>query len=118
MPGIRGITYLEGDVLSTYPRDEVRGTVLRRGAKLGNNPILKFKAGVDPGRAWQLQAYVNDDKVLDQLIDGQSATRRWQDFEVNLSMFANQDVVLRLYQRVLIPGREAGNAYWRDLVLN
>ena len=118
MPGIRGITYLEGDVLSTYPRDEVRGTVLRRAAKLGNNPILKFKAGVDPGRAWQLQAYVNDDKVLDQLIDGQSATRRWQDFEVNLSKFANQEVVLRLYQRVLIPGREAGNAYWRDLVLN
>lgn len=118
MPGIRGITCLEGDVLSTYPRDEVRGTVLRRAAKLGNNPILRFKAGVDSGRAWQLQAYVNDDKVLDQLIDGQSTTRRWQEFEINLSKSANQEVVLRLYQRVLIPGREAGNAYWRDLVLN
>jgi len=29
MPGIRGITYLDGQVLATYPRDEVRGTVLR-----------------------------------------------------------------------------------------
>src|SRR5262249_46451014 len=30
MRGIRGITHLDGDVLATYPRDEVRGVVLRR----------------------------------------------------------------------------------------
>ena len=72
MPGIRGITYLEGDVLSTYPRDEVRGTVLRRTVSVGKNSELTFKAGVDPGRAWQLQVYVNDDKVLDKLIEGQA----------------------------------------------
>src|SRR5207302_6534773 len=69
MPGIRGITYLDGDILATYPRDEVRGTLLRRTAKLGKDPALKFGAGVDPGRAWQLQVYVNDDKVLDKLIE-------------------------------------------------
>lgn len=118
MLGIRGITYLDGDVLSTYPRDEVRGALLRRTANLGKEPALKFKAGVDPGRAWQLQIYVNDDKVLDKLIEGRSETQEWRDIEVNLTKYANQEVVLRLYQRVLIPHHEAGNAYWRGLAVN
>ena len=118
MTGIRGITYLDGEILSTYPRDEVRGTVLRRTARLGKGPVLKFEAGVDPGRAWQLQVYVNDDKVLDKLIEGLLENRQWEEVEVNLAKYADQEVVLRLYQRVLIPHREAGNAYWRNLVVN
>jgi hypothetical protein len=118
MTGIRGITYLDDDVLSTYPRDEVRGTVVRRSVKLGPAPILQFKAGVDSGRAWQLQVFVNDDKVLDQLIEGMTESRSWQDIKLDLSKYKNQDVVLRLYQRVLIPHHEAGNAYWRELSVN
>ena len=118
MPGIRGITYLDGEILATYPRDEVRGTVLRRTVRLGNAPVLKFKAGVDSGRAWQLQIYVNDDKLLDTVIEGLSDLRSWRDINVDLSKYANQEVVLRLYQRVLIPHHEAGNAYWRDLAIN
>jgi len=118
MPGIRGITYLDGEILATYPRDEVRGTVLRRTTALGKNPALKFQAGVDPGRAWQLLIYVNDDKVFDKLIEGHSEAREWQEIEVNLEKYANQEVTLRLYQRVLIPQHEAGNAYWRDLVVH
>ena len=118
MPGIRGITYLDGQVLATYPRDEVRGTVLRRTVNLGSAPSLQFKAGVDVGRAWQLQVYVNDKKVLDKLIDGlyesgQSDSRHWEDISIDLSDYKNQKVVLRLYQRVLVPHHEAGNAYWR-----
>jgi hypothetical protein len=115
MTGIRGITYLDGDVLSTYPRDEVRSTVLRRSIKLGAESTLQFKAGVDSGRAWQLQVFVNDDKVLDQLIEGLTEGRSWQDVKLDLSKYKNQDVALRLYQRVLIPHHEAGNAYWREL---
>jgi hypothetical protein len=122
MPGIRGITYLDGPVLATYPRDEVRGTVLRRAMELGPAPSLKFKAGVDVGRAWQLQVYVNDQKILDKLIDGlddsrQSDSRHWEDISVDLSPFKGQEVVLRLYQRVLVPNHEAGDAYWRDLAV-
>jgi hypothetical protein len=79
---------------------------------------LRFQAGVDSGRAWQLQVYVNDDKALDKLIEGRSEAREWQKIEVNLAKYANQVVVLRLYQRVLIPHREAGNAYWRGLIVN
>lgn len=122
MPGIRGITYLDGAVLATYPRDEVRGTVLRRTVSLGSHPSLAFKAGVDLGRAWQLQVYVNDKKVLDKLIDGlseshQPGSRHWENIRVDLSGYKSQNVVLRLYQRVLIPHHEAGDAYWRDLTV-
>jgi hypothetical protein len=117
LPGIRGITYLDGDVLATYPRDEVRGAVLLRKAKLGYHPVLSFDAGVDRGRAWQLQVYVNDDRVLDKLIESASGDQGWQQIKIDLSKYSNQDVVLRLYQLVLIPHHEAGNAYWRNLVL-
>jgi len=128
MPAIRGITYLDGPVLATYPRDEIRGTVLRRTVNLGSNPSLTFTAGVDPGRAWQLQVYVNDEMVLDKLINGlhisphdshhsQSDSHHWQNISIDLSHYKNQKVVLRLYQRVLVPHHEAGNAYWRDLTV-
>jgi len=117
MRGIRGITYLDGEVLATYPRDEVRGTVLRRTARLDNQPVLRFDAGVDPGRAWQLQVYIDDEKVLDQLMEGLSETRSWQQISVDLSKYKEQEVVLRLYQRVLVPYHEAGNAYWRNLTV-
>jgi len=122
MPGIRGITYLDGPVLATYPRDEIRGTVLRRTVNLGANPSLAFKAGVDAGRAWQLQVYVNDNRVLDKLIGGlpksrQSDSRHWEDISIDLSDYKNQKVVLRLYQRVLVSPHEAGDAYWRDLTV-
>ncbi len=119
--GIRGITYLDGPVLATYPRDEIRGTVLRRTVSLGPSPSLTFKAGVDAGRAWQLEVFVNDEQVLDKLIDGtgprQSKSRRWENIRIDLSDHKNQQVVLRLYQRVLIPHHEAGNAYWRELTV-
>jgi ADP-ribosylglycohydrolase len=118
MPGIRGITYLDGDILVTYPRDEVRGTVLRRALRLGADPFLKFQVAADSGRAWQLQVYVNDEQVLDKLIEGLSEGRNWQDIDLDLSKYKTQEVVVRLYQRVLIPHHEGGNAYWRHLTIN
>jgi hypothetical protein len=83
---------------------------------------LTFKAGVDAGRAWQLQVYVNDEKVLDKLIGGrpksrQSDSRQWEDISIDLYDYKNQKVVLRLYQRVLVSHQEAGDAYWRDLTV-
>lgn len=117
LPGIRGITYLDGDTLATYPRDEIRGVVLRRAATLGEHPHLSFQAGVDPGRAWQLQVYVNDQRILDELVDG-TADSKWRNINLDLAAFRDQNVTLRLYQLVLISHHEAGNAYWRDLVLS
>jgi hypothetical protein len=118
VPGIRGIAYLDGDVLATYPRDEVRGTVLRRVLRLRADPFLKVQVAADSGRAWQLQVYVNDEKVLDKLIEGLSEGRNWQELDLDLSKYKTQEVVVRLYQRVLIPHHEGGNAYWRHLTIN
>jgi hypothetical protein len=117
LPGIRGITYLDGNTLATYPRDEIRGVVLRRSVTLSQHPHLSFQAGVDVGRAWQLQVYVNDQRILDELIDG-STDSKWRNINLDLGAFRGQNVTLRLYQLVLIPHHEAGNAYWRDLVLS
>jgi hypothetical protein len=72
--GIRGATFLNGDILSVFPRDEVRGALLRQTVQLSDNPSLDFDAGVDPGRTWHLQVYVNNDRVLDKLIEGPAPT--------------------------------------------
>jgi hypothetical protein len=115
MAGIRGNTYLEGDVLATYPRDEVRGTVLTRRLALGANPILSLEAGADAGRSWQLEIYAGNHRVESKLISGDKQ-RTWQKVEVSLTPYANRTVTLRLLQRVLLgPQKAPGNAYWRRI---
>jgi hypothetical protein len=118
MGGIRGITYLDGDTLATYPRDEVRGLVLRRTVQLGSKPVLMFSAGADPGRAWELNVYA-DNKLLEKRIieGGAGPDRKWEELRVSLAEFSGQETHLRLYQRVLVPNRVAGNAYWKGLRL-
>jgi len=121
--GIRGGTHLEGQVLSIFPRDEVRGALLRRSVELSDTPFLTFDAGADAGRAWHLQVFVNNDKLLDQLIEGRSMTqenaldRRWEHIHLDLSAYRKQSVVIRLYDLVLVPNHHAGNSYWRGLQL-
>jgi hypothetical protein len=115
---IRGITHLDGDVLATWPRDPVRGVVLRRTLKLSPNPSLSFQVAADPPRAWELEVYAGNDRVLRKLIDGgpgKSTDRNWQDIQIGLSKFAGQKIQLRLYQRVLLPDHIPGNAYWKNL---
>lgn len=119
LEGIRGDTYLEGDTLAIWPRDEVRGALLRRTVTLGDHPSLSFDAGADAGRTWHLVVFVNNDKVLDRLIDGGSSTvatgRHWKPIALDLSAYKNQRVVIRLYDLVLVPNHYAGNSYWRHL---
>jgi hypothetical protein len=115
MPGIRGITFLDKDVLATYPRDEVRGVVLQRTLKITSQKTLSFSAGVDQGRAWQLNVYIDNDQVLDKIIEGNQPSINWQEITVDLNDYQGKTVTIRLYQRVLIDGKEAGDAYWKDL---
>jgi hypothetical protein len=118
MPGIRGNTYLDGDVLATYPRDEVRGTLLTRRVNLSARPKLSVDVAADPGRAWQLEIFAGNDRVLSRVISGASSEREWQSIDVSLDAYAGRPAVLRLYQRVLLaPPVLAGNAYWRNLKL-
>ncbi len=115
MAGIRGITHLAGDVLATYPRDEVRGCLLRRTARIAPGQRLRFEAASDPGRAWELDVYADNSLLEKQGLVGDAGG--WRKFDLDLKAFAGRDVTLRLYQRVLVPNRTAGNALWRNLRL-
>lgn len=118
MRGLRGNTYLEGDVLATYPRDEVRGLVLMRKMTLSAAPMLRVEAGADGGRAWALDVHVDNQRVLSRTIQAKGKEREWQTVEVDLRAMAGKPVTLRLIQRVLLgPEYASGNAYWRNLRL-
>jgi hypothetical protein len=121
--GIRGGTHLEGQILSIFPRDEVRGALLRRSVKLSDTPSFAFDAGADAGRAWHLQVFVNNDKVFDRLIEGNPTMQEnalehhWEHIRLDLATYRKQSVVIRLYDLVLVPNHQAGNSYWRGLQL-
>ena len=116
MGGIRGITYLAGEMLATYPRDEVRGLLLSRALKLSAHPVLSFQSGVDPDRAWELNVYCENKLLTKRIVDGLGKSgRHWEELKIDLAEFAGREVTLRLYQRVLVPNRVAGNAYWKEL---
>lgn len=118
MAGIRGITHLEGDILATYPRDEVRACLLRRTATLGAAPRLTFEAGSEPGRAWELTVYADNQILFKDVISATTSERAWRTLDIDLKEFAGRETTLRLYQRVFVPNRTAGNALWRNLRLN
>jgi len=115
MAGLRGNTHLDGDVLATYPRDEVRGVVITRRLELGAMPVLSLEVGADPGRSWQLEIYAGNTRLESKLISG-GKQLTWHRVEVNLAAYANKTTTLRLHQRVLLgPEKAPGNAYWRRL---
>ncbi|MEJ7739670.1 MAG: ADP-ribosylglycohydrolase family protein [Chitinophagaceae bacterium] len=115
MSGIRGNTYLDGDVLATYPRDEIRGLVLSRKLTVKGQKSLSFDAGVDANRAWNLDVFIGNKKMLTNTIEGGENERHWQTVQVDISSFEGKTIKIRLYQRVLLRGKEAGNAYWKNI---
>jgi hypothetical protein len=127
--GVRGQTFLDGDTLAIFPRDEVRGALLECTLKLSDKPSLSFDAGADAGRTWHLSVFVNNDRIADKLIDGPPVAhgpgwtprppspeeRHWEHVELDLSAYKGQSVVIRLYDLILVPGHQAGNSYWKNL---
>jgi hypothetical protein len=115
MSGIRGLTFLDRDILATYPRDEVKALVLTRRIKLDGQKELSFEAGVDSQRVWRCMVYVNNTLLYDKLIQGNNEPRTWVPVKIDLKPCKDTAVTIRIYQRVLIPGRASGNAYWKHL---
>ncbi len=114
----RGLTHLEGDVLATWPRDPVRGVVLRRNLTVGTNAFLTFQAGADATRAWELMVYAGNELKLTKVVAGgtdRKGPRTWEDFRIDLSNFAGKQTQLRLYQRTLLADQIPGNAYWKNV---
>jgi hypothetical protein len=122
--GIRGDTYLDGETLSIWPRDEVRGALLRRTVELSDSPSLAFDAGADAGCTWRLNVFVNNDKLLDKsikggpLAKGNGPARHWEHIRLDLTPYRRQSVVIRLYDLVLVPHHYVGNSYWRFIQLH
>jgi hypothetical protein len=82
---------------------------------LHDHKQLSFDAGVDSGKVWKCEVYINNQKLFEQLMEGSNENREWYAVKVNLSSFKDSKIKIRIYQRVLIPGRAAGNAYWKNL---
>jgi hypothetical protein len=63
--------------------------------------------------------YVGNTLVKKQVIAAPPATteRHWEPLSIDLSSQQGQTVQLRLYQRVLLAGHTAGNAYWKALIV-
>jgi len=110
-------TFLDGDVLATWPALEEPGLVLRRTLKLGATPSLAMEVAADHSCAWQLNVVVNNTTILNRTVEGGGAgdQRAWQKVTADLSKFRGQEVEIRIYQLTLIPNQIAGNAYWRTL---
>jgi hypothetical protein len=110
-------TFLDGSVLATWPRDEVRGLVMRRTMKLGATPGLELEVAADGGCSWQLDVYVNNDNVLRRVVDGgpDRGARNWQTVAADVARFREREVEIRIYQRTLQPDHNGGNAYWRTI---
>ncbi len=116
--GLRGMTHLRGDVLATYPRDEVRGLLFRRKVRLGQHPSLAIEVGVDAGRAFQLDVWVDDERLHGAVVEAPAAPQpeiAWRRVDKALTKYAGREVTLRVYQRVLVKDRIPGNAYWKVL---
>jgi hypothetical protein len=135
--GVRNLwggTFVDEGVLATFPRDVVRGLVLRRTARLGPAPRLELEVAAAPGRAWELWVYVDNDRVFADVIDGgpqvawvdmpplsQPQTdheltkrhRRWRPIRIDLRQYAGREAVVRLIQKVIVRDEVPGMAYWK-----
>lgn len=117
MPGIRGLTALDGDVLITYPRDEARGLLMHRRAALGESSSISFEVAADPRKAWELSVYAGNKEVLSKVIAGGETELAWIPVRVELGEFSGKQTTIRLYQRVLLPDLDLvpGKAYWKGI---
>ncbi len=139
--GIRGGTFLDGDVLATYPRDEVRGVKLSTKKLIDENQFVTFDVAADPGRIWKLTVFIGNRRVMSKLIDGGPAIewpdipsdgypqplheyekskelRKWETIKVDLSKFKGSESTIRLYQDILVRNGFPGNAYWRNIIFD
>ena len=117
--GYPGGTWLDGDVLTTLPRNLMRGTVLSRKVVLPmGNPRLSLEVSADARRGWELSIYADNTELSRQIIVG-SEQPEWKTLEIDLHLFAGKEVTLRLYQNVIMSDRPVppSPAHWKRITL-
>jgi hypothetical protein len=125
--GGAGATYLDGDVLVTFPRDTRPCMLIRTLEVPAGSPQLKLDIGYLKYRPWRLQVFVDDDIVTTKMIGAEetvdmkqvpqnaaAAVPEWAPVSLDLSKYAGRKVTLRLYQWLSQNGLP-GAAYWRTV---
>ncbi len=124
--GGAGATYLDGDVLVTFPRDTVPCMLERMVAVPAQRPVLHLEIGNLKYRPWRLQVFVDDTNLKTQVVgaektvdmglvppNAEDAPPAWTTMDLDLSRYAGETVRLRLYQW-LVDNAIPGAAYWRS----
>lgn len=115
--GYPGGTWLVDGVLTTWPRELMRGVVLTRKLTLpAGAPKLIVEVNADPGRVWELSVHVNNHELIRKPIIG-SPDHEWQKVEADLTAYAGKEVTLRLYQDLLgnVRLRPPSAAHWKSV---
>ena len=106
--GGAGTTFLDGDVLVTFPRDtrpcrlETEMTAPQGAHRL----LVEVRA--ESGKPWRLEAYVDDDAAGRELVESAD----WRTVSIDLSKVSGKRVKIRLYQQAVDAERRA--AYWKN----
>ena len=69
----------------------------------------------EPGKAWHLEVFAGNDRVLSRLIEGTNGERSPRRIQVGLEAFSGATLQLRIYQRTLVGSRLPSPAYWHKL---
>lgn len=117
--GYPGGTWLVDGVLTTWPREMMRGVVLSRKVALpAGASKLAVEVDADPGRAWELSVLI-DNKVCERRLIVGAEKPGWQTVEIDLAPFAGRTVTLRLYQNLITNNRlrPASAAHWKSILV-
>uniref|UniRef100_A0A7C2JZH0 Pyrrolo-quinoline quinone repeat domain-containing protein n=1 Tax=Schlesneria paludicola TaxID=360056 RepID=A0A7C2JZH0_9PLAN len=127
LPGWQPLTL--GNETLAYSADEIRGErqVLRTRVPKGRTltfartvslreddmPMLQLRVGRDGDSAWTLQVRAENQVLLEQVIDAQTAPDVWCDVHVPLGAFIGQTVLLQVQQTT--SGDQPGLGLWKSL---
>lgn len=112
LPGIRGMTYLDNETLVTWPRDEVRGVLLSSTVDLRSAKAMKLEVSAEENRAWRLEVYADNHKLMSRLIEGPAPQT------ISLALpAAGPRTVVRLFQHTLVGDRLPSSAHWRRIMI-
>lgn len=110
-------TYVEDDVLITYPAIAARGMYLHKILSVKDKSSLVLNVAAEQNKSWKLRVFLDNNRVLEQIIEAKDETSRWQTVKIDLSKHKGKEVMVRLYQNVDFTDKWAGNAYWKKIII-
>lgn len=114
----RKLTYIgnEGE-LSTYPTIVTRSMYLYRTIKVVDKNTLVLTVAAEQNKAWKLRVFLDNNRVLDQMIENTDEANKWQTVKIDVSKYKGQEVIVRLYQNVDFSNKLTSIAFWKKIVM-